>query len=107
MRRWPLLFLALVLVALAAGPVLRAIITARVRGAAAARGLAASWVSLEVRPPLRVRFRGLIIARPAGKITIKLAVPRRERDWWTRLWGKILSPFPNCNAVENRPAFVG
>ncbi|MEY2877674.1 MAG: hypothetical protein RLZZ15_2463, partial [Verrucomicrobiota bacterium] len=28
------------------------------------------------------------------------------RDWWSRLWEKILSPFPNCNAVENRPAFA-
>jgi hypothetical protein len=48
-----------------------------------------------------------IIAQPAGKTTIKLAVPSRERDWWSRLWEKILSPFPNCNAVENRPAFTG
>ena len=46
-----------------------------------------------------------IIAHPAGKTTIKLAVPPRERDWWSRLWEKILCPFPNCNAVENRPAF--
>lgn len=48
-----------------------------------------------------------IISHPKGKTTIKLAVPPRERDWWRRLWGKILSPFPNCNAVENRPAFSG
>ena len=48
-----------------------------------------------------------IIAHPAGKTTIKIAVPLRERDWWSRLWEKILSPFPNCNAVENRPAFAG
>ena len=47
-----------------------------------------------------------IIAHPAGKTTIKLAVPPRERDWWSRLWEKILCPFPNCNAVENRPAFA-
>ena len=46
-----------------------------------------------------------LIAHPAGKTTIKLAVPPRERDWWSRLWEKILCPFPNCNAVENRPAF--
>jgi hypothetical protein len=48
-----------------------------------------------------------IIAHPAGKTTIRLAVPPRERDWWSRLWEKILCPFPNCNAVENRPAFTG
>jgi hypothetical protein len=47
-----------------------------------------------------------IIAHPAGKTTIKLAIPPRERDWWSRLWEKILSPFPNCNAVENRPTFA-
>jgi hypothetical protein len=47
-----------------------------------------------------------LIAHPAGKTTIKLAVPPRERDWWSRLWEKILCPFPNCNAVENRPAFA-
>lgn len=47
-----------------------------------------------------------IIAHPAGKTTIKIAVPARERDWWSRLWEKLLSPFPNCNAVEDRPAFT-
>ena len=47
-----------------------------------------------------------IIAHPAGQTTGKLAVPPRERDWWRRLWEKILSPFPNCNAVENRPALA-
>lgn len=47
-----------------------------------------------------------LITHPAGKTTIKLAVPPRERDWWARLWEKILSPFPNCNAVENRPVFA-
>ena len=48
-----------------------------------------------------------IISHPRGKTTIKLAVPPRERDWWRRLWGKLLSPFPNCNAVGNKPAFSG
>lgn len=47
-----------------------------------------------------------LIAHPAGKTTIKLAVPPRERGWWSSLWEKILSPLPNCNAVENRPAFA-
>lgn len=46
-----------------------------------------------------------VLSHPGGKTTIKLAVPERERDWWRRLWEKILSPLPNCNAVENRPAF--
>ena len=46
-----------------------------------------------------------VLSYPQGKTTIKIAAPQRERAWWRRLWGKILSPFPNCNAVENRPAF--
>ena len=45
-----------------------------------------------------------IIRHGQGQTTIKLAVPPKERDWWQRLWEKILSPFSNCNAVENRPA---
>jgi len=46
-----------------------------------------------------------VLSHPGGKTTIKLAVPKRERAWWRRLCEKILSPFPNCNAVENRPTF--
>ena len=48
-----------------------------------------------------------VLSHPGGKTTVKLAVPPRERDWWRRLWEKILSPLPNCNAVENRPVFTG
>ena len=44
-----------------------------------------------------------VLSHPAGKTTVKLAVPPREQAWWRGLWEKILSPFPNCNAVENRP----
>ena len=47
-----------------------------------------------------------VLSHPAGRTTIKLAVPERERDWWRRLWEKILSPFPNCNAVGNQPTFT-
>ncbi len=47
-----------------------------------------------------------VLSHPAGKTTLKLAVPERERDWWRRLWEKILSPLPNCNAVENHAAFT-
>jgi hypothetical protein len=49
---------------------------------------------------------GGLISSPQGQTTIKFAVPESERPWWKRLWEKILSPFPNCNAVENRPAFA-
>lgn len=47
-----------------------------------------------------------ILSYPRGKTTIKLAIPPRERAWWQRLWEKITSPLPNCNAVENRPVFT-
>lgn len=49
---------------------------------------------------------GGLISSPAGQLTVKIAVPKRERRWWNDLWQKILSPFPNCHAVENRPAFT-
>ena len=57
-----------------------------------------------------LRYRLFVTAgvwsHPAGKTTIKLAVPEKERSWWRRIWEKILSPAPNCNAVENRPALA-
>jgi hypothetical protein len=31
------------------------------------------------------------ITRPHGQTTIKLAMPPKERDWWHRLWNKLLS----------------
>jgi hypothetical protein len=55
----------------------------------------------------RLFVRADVVSRPAGKTTIKLAVPERERGGWRRLREKILSPLPNCNALENRPAFSG
>lgn len=45
-----------------------------------------------------------VISHAQGRTTIKLAVPEKERQWWQKLWEKLLSPFSNCNAVENRPA---
>jgi hypothetical protein len=47
-----------------------------------------------------------VLSHPQGKTTLKLAVPPRERGWWRCLWEKILSPLPNCNAVENQPSFT-
>ncbi len=48
-----------------------------------------------------------VLSHPAGKTTIKPAVPERERDWWRRSWEKVLSPFPNGHAVENQPVLTG
>ncbi len=85
-RRWLALLLALVLLAFAAGPVLRAIIAARLRSAAAARGLAASWISLEVRPPLRARFRGLVVVHPVdGDTLVRAETLAVALDPWTLL----------------------
>lgn len=44
-----------------------------------------------------------IISHTGGVTTIKLAAPPRRRSWWMRLWERIASPFPNCNAVEPLP----
>jgi len=57
-----------------------------------------------------LRFRlfltaGKLVA-PQGRKTLRLAVPRREQDWWRRVWEKLHCPFPNCHAVENRPVFA-
>lgn len=41
-----------------------------------------------------------IISQKAGVTTVKLAAPPHRRSWWLRLWERIASPFPNCNAVE-------
>jgi hypothetical protein len=41
-----------------------------------------------------------VISHAGGVTTIKLAQPVRRRAWWVRLWERISSPFPNCNAVE-------
>ncbi|MGH7144067.1 MAG: IS1380 family transposase [Planctomycetota bacterium] len=45
-----------------------------------------------------------VISKPQGQTTIKLAVPPSERLWWRKLWDKLLSPYPNCDAVGTRPS---
>jgi len=47
-----------------------------------------------------------VISEPQGQMTIKLAVPPHERAWWRRLWERLLTPLPNCNAVGIRPALA-
>jgi Transposase DDE domain group 1 len=44
-----------------------------------------------------------LITHGQGRTTIKLAIPKSHRRWWSALWEKLLSPFPNCNAVEQHP----
>jgi len=43
---------------------------------------------------------------PQGQTTIKLAVPPKKEAGGEGFGEKLLSPFPNCNAVENRPTIA-
>jgi hypothetical protein len=54
----------------------------------------------------RLLVAGGLVAKPAGQLTVKIAVPEKERRWWNNLWQKILCPHRNCRAGENRPAFA-
>jgi len=51
-----------------------------------------------------LRFRlfttGGILSRTGGLTTIRLAVPAHQRAWWRAVFEKLVSHFPNCNAVE-------
>lgn len=47
-----------------------------------------------------------VLGSHARKSTLKFAVPKSQRVWWERLWTKIASPYPNCNAVGPAPPFA-
>jgi len=44
-----------------------------------------------------------IISRSQGRTTVRLGIPKETRDWWAAIWEKLLSPWPNCNAVGQSP----
>jgi len=44
-----------------------------------------------------------IISRAHNRTTLKLGIPPPKRTWWQQIWEKLLSPFPNCNAVAQSP----
>jgi len=44
-----------------------------------------------------------LISQARGRPTIKLGVRLETRAWWRRIWEKILTPIPNCNAVGQSP----
>ena len=54
---------------------------------------------------LRYRLFGCagISSRAQNRITLKLGIPPPKRAWWNQVWEKLLSPFPNCNAVAQTP----
>ena len=47
-----------------------------------------------------------VLGSHARQSTLKFAVPSSQRPWWERLWRKIASPYPNCNAVGPAPPFT-
>jgi hypothetical protein len=46
------------------------------------------------------------LSHPAGKTTVKLAVTKREREWWWRLWEKLLSPLPQLPCSRKPTHFL-
>jgi len=44
-----------------------------------------------------------ILSHAQGTATVKLGVPLQNRPWWRTIWEKLLSEFPNCNAVAQSP----
>lgn len=44
-----------------------------------------------------------ILSHAQGTATVKMGVPLQNRPWWRAIWEKLLSEFPNCNAVAQSP----
>lgn len=63
------------------------------------------WLDRVTAATLRFRLftTGGIISETGGRTTIRLSVPAKERDWWRAIFEKIISLYPNCNAVSARP----
>jgi hypothetical protein len=63
------------------------------------------WLERVTIGTLRYRLFGCagIISNCQGQTTLKLGIPRNKQLWWFQIWQKILSPFPNCNAVAQSP----
>lgn len=63
------------------------------------------WMDRVSAATLRFRLftTGGIISRSGGRTTIRLAVPAHQRGWWRALYDKLLSAFPNCNAIPQSP----
>ena len=63
------------------------------------------WMDRVTANTLRFRLfaTGGILSRTGGRTTIRLAVPSEHRHWWRSIFDKLLSLYPNCNAVEPWP----
>lgn len=44
-----------------------------------------------------------ILSHAQGTTHIKMGIPLHNRPWWRAIWEKLLSDFPNCNAVAQSP----
>ncbi|HKQ58633.1 MAG TPA: hypothetical protein VJY35_12260, partial [Candidatus Eisenbacteria bacterium] len=71
-RGWLLVAVVFLVVVLGVtfGPLLQPLVTTGIRYQAGRRGYDATWASLQVRPPLRVRFRDLTVTRRATGDTL-------------------------------------
>ena len=63
------------------------------------------WLDKVTINTLRYRLfhRAGIISQSQGRTTVRLGIPKEIRGWWNELWEKLLSPYPNCNAVGQTP----
>ena len=63
------------------------------------------WLERVSITTLRYRLFGCagIISRAQNRTNLKLGIPPPHRAWWQAIWEKLLSPYPNCNAVAQRP----
>lgn len=63
------------------------------------------WLDRVTAATLRFRLftTGGILSKRAGRTTVRLGVPERERGWWREVLTKIICEFPNCNAVSQAP----
>jgi hypothetical protein len=63
------------------------------------------WMDRVTAATLRFRLftTGGIISNTGGRTTIRLAVPAEQRDWWRRLYEKLLGVLPNCHAIPSCP----
>ena len=64
------------------------------------------WLQNQTIATLRFRLFSCagIISRSQGQLTLRLQLPAHARPWWQGIWEKIMSPWPNCNSVEQSPA---
>jgi hypothetical protein len=62
------------------------------------------WMERVTASTLRFRLftTGGIISQTGGRTTLRLSGPPQERDGWRAILEKLVSLYPNCNAVNAR-----